>query len=169
MAVMNLESLVLRGIGVANVAVTGLKHIGSNPGQEPAPAVQSMARSTSPRFPQADAQLVMRIRSRDLADRDTGAERAGRSASCVRVSFSPCRANAAPRTPPTGRFSGAGMARLADWRDGLTAKTSTAAGRSGRRHYLGRRTAMAGYAETGKAQAGPLTEASTALLRGKGA
>ena len=160
MAVMIPESLVLRGIGVANGVRTELKTIGSNPGQEPR-AVPSMQRSTSPRSPQADYPLVMRS--------DTGALRAGRSGSCGHVSVSPSPAPAAPRTPPKGCCSAATARHTEDWRRGSTAaKAPATVGRLQRRQDPALDAAPAAH-ETGMAHQGPLTGASTALLRGKGA
>lgn len=93
MAVMNLESLVLRGIPVANDVAVSLKRSGSNPAQEGTSALLSPMRNPAPTSRSADYQPPTPILCADDLGTDRSAERAGRPESGVGVpaSRSPAR------------------------------------------------------------------------------
>jgi hypothetical protein len=79
MAVISLESLVLRGVPVVNGVVVGLNGTGSNAVHEQTSGISFPMRNPATGYPQTGAPARCMRHSIDLLDRDEAAERAGRS------------------------------------------------------------------------------------------
>lgn len=78
MAVISLESLVLRGIPVVNGVVVGLNCTGSNAAPEHTSGISFPMRYPSTSYPQTGAPARWMRHAIDHLDRDEAAERAGR-------------------------------------------------------------------------------------------
>jgi len=99
MAVITLESVVLRGVRVAVEAATELKRTGSNPAMVQASAVLSQLRHLSPNCPQAGYQPGARQDHADFERMDLADTRAGRPQGGVGVVPSRSLATLARRWP----------------------------------------------------------------------
>jgi hypothetical protein len=103
MAVMTLESVVLRVVGVAREVVTGMKRIGSNQASDQAPARLSHRRHLVPSWLRPGYGPGLRRPFAEFLGEDRASGRAGRPGSVAGVPVRRSPAPCAGRTVPCGR------------------------------------------------------------------